>query len=109
MHGKDTWCFPGGHLEYGESWDDCARRETGEETSIIIKNIRFATATNDVFESEGKHYVTIIMVAEYESGDVIIKEPDKFECWDWFDWDNLPQPLFVPVQNLCDTGFRPNY
>jgi len=34
-HGHETWCFPGGHLEFNESIEDCA-----EETGIKIKNIR---------------------------------------------------------------------
>ncbi|MEK6901677.1 MAG: NUDIX domain-containing protein, partial [Nanoarchaeota archaeon] len=57
-HGEGTWCPPGGHLEFGESFEDCARRETFEETGISIKNIRFITATNDIF-SEEKHYITL--------------------------------------------------
>jgi 8-oxo-dGTP diphosphatase len=27
-------------------------------------------------------------------------EPDKYTEWDWFKVNNLPQPLFLPVENL---------
>ncbi|OGH65034.1 MAG: DNA mismatch repair protein MutT [Candidatus Magasanikbacteria bacterium RIFCSPHIGHO2_01_FULL_41_23] len=106
-HGNGTWGFPGGHLEFGESYEDCAKRETMEEVGITIKNIRFITATNDVFETEDKHYITIYVVADYDAGEVVNMEPQKLECWNWFAWDELPQPLFLPIQNLIKTGFRP--
>lgn len=55
--------LPGGHLEVGESPEECAAREVEEETglTIITDDIRFLTATNDVFEAEGKHYVTLFV------------------------------------------------
>lgn len=51
---------PGGHLEHGESFAETAAREVQEETGLEIGNIKFLTATNDVFP-EGKHYVTIFV------------------------------------------------
>jgi 8-oxo-dGTP diphosphatase len=59
----DTWALPGGHLEFGESFETCSEREILEETGLQIRDIRFLTATNSVFEAEGKHYVTIFMTA----------------------------------------------
>jgi len=38
-HGEGSWCFPGGHLEFNESLENCAKREVLEETGIEIKNI----------------------------------------------------------------------
>ena len=106
-HGSGSWSFPGGHLEAGESFEECARRETTEEAGIEIKNIAFITATNDVMPNEDKHYITIYMLAEYESGEVSNREPEKLEGWSWFSWDALPHPLFIPMQNLIKTGFTP--
>jgi len=106
-HGEGSWCPPGGHLEYGETWEECAQRETLEETGIKIKNIHFGTATNDIFTKESKHYITIHMLADYQEGEPQVMEPDKCEQWDWFTWDNLPQPLFVPAQNLLKMKYNP--
>jgi len=108
-HGDGAWCFPGGHLEFNESFEGCARRETLEETGLAIKNIRFGTATNDIFAKENKHYITICMIAEHDYGEVKNIEPDKCEKWEWFEWDEdkLPYPLFVPQQNLLKQKFNP--
>ena len=107
-HGHGTWSFPGGHLEFGESLAVCAQREVAEETDLKIKNIRFVTITNDVFIKENKHYITIYMQADWSSGQPQVLEPDKMVKWQWFEWDKLPSPLFLPMQSLVDSGFRPN-
>lgn len=108
-HGDGSWCFPGGHLEFGETWEDCAQREIQEETGLSVKNVRFGTATNDIFSEENKHYITIFMIADYDSGDVHVMEPDKCEKWEWFEWkeEALPHPLFIPQQSLIRLGYSP--
>jgi 8-oxo-dGTP diphosphatase len=105
--GEGLWAFPGGHIEYGESIEYCSEREVLEETGIKIKNIRQVTFTNDIFEKEEKHYITLFMIAEYASGTVNVMEPDKCERWEWFPWDNLPSPVFKPITNLLKQGYEP--
>jgi ADP-ribose pyrophosphatase YjhB (NUDIX family) len=58
-----TWALPGGHLEFGESFETCAEREVLEETGLKISDVRFLTAVNSVMGDENKHYVTIFMGA----------------------------------------------
>ncbi len=106
-HGEGTWSFPGGHLEFNEEIEDCATREVWEEVGISIKNVRYAAFTNDIFRQEGKHYVTLFVVCDYDCGEVRVKEPQKCEEWRWFDWSALPRPLFLPIQNLLRQNFDP--
>ena len=37
--------LPGGHLELGESWEDCASREVLEETNLTIASPRLYQVT----------------------------------------------------------------
>jgi 8-oxo-dGTP diphosphatase len=105
-HGENTWSFPGGHHEYGETIEEGASREVMEEVGITIKNIRKVAYTNDFFDT-GKHYVTLFVQADYDSGEVKVMEPDKCEKWEWAKWDEFPKPLFLPIVNLKKEGFKP--
>ncbi len=94
-HGTGEYSFPGGHLEYLESFEECARRETREESGIEIKNIRLNYLANIKIYNP-KHYVDIGLIADWESGEPQVLEPEKNESWEWYDIDQLPEPLFQP-------------
>lgn len=55
VHGEHSWAPPGGHLEFGENFEECAIREVREETGLNIDSPQFIIATNDVFITEQKH------------------------------------------------------
>lgn len=104
-HGEGTWTVPGGHLEFGESFEETGVREIKEETGLEISNVHFAALTNDHFEKEGKHYVTVWLVANWVAGEPTLNEPDKFVEMGWYDFDTLPAPLFMNWQNLLRSEF----
>lgn len=94
-HGKNTYMIPGGHLEFGETFEDCARREVLEECGlehIAIKGI--VSIGNDI--AYDKHYVSIIILSEYVDGEPYNAEPDKAQNWYWCDPHTLPEPFFLP-------------
>lgn len=94
-HGEGEYAFPGGHLEYMESFEDCAKRETTEECGIKIRNIRFQLLSN-ITKYAPKHYVHVGLIADWKSGEPKLLEPEKIESWGWYDLDKLPSPLFEP-------------
>lgn len=104
-HGEGTWSLPGGHLEFGESFEDAARREVKEESDLNIKNVRFAAVTNDIFAEEKKHYTTIWLLSEWESGELKNMEPAKCTAQEWHTLDDLPSPLFHTWNQLFKSEF----
>lgn len=98
-HGTGTWSTPGGHLDFGETLEGCAAREAKEEVDMDVVDIRFRAVTNDIFEATGKHYVTIWLEGKVV-GDPFIAAEGEVEEIGWFGWGALPQPLFLPLENL---------
>lgn len=108
-HGAGTWTVPGGHLEFGESVEDCARREVLEETGLeLISVSKGFASTNDVFVEEQKHYITVwvegVVAHDAEPQNL---EPEKCDGWDWFAGQDIPQPRFLGLKNLMEE--RPAY
>lgn len=99
IHGDGEYGGPGGHMEYMETIEECAKRETLEETGMEIGNVRFLCLIN-LRKYASKHYIDIGVIADWVSGDPKVMEPEKLESWDWYDLNNIPEPLF---------GAEPNY
>ncbi|MTD39688.1 NUDIX domain-containing protein [Erwinia sp. CPCC 100877] len=99
-HGAGSWSAPGGHLEFGETPEECARREVLEETGLILKKVRRGPWVDVLFHEAQKHYITLFMLATAPDGEAQRLEPEKCDGWRWFPLDALPQPLFAPVEKL---------
>ena len=103
-HGPGTWSTAGGHLEYGETPEECAIREVWEEVGVVVSKVAFMGITNDVFAETARHYVTIWMRATVSEGDGYIRAEDEVEEVGWFPLDALPTPLFLPLDHLLHRG-----
>ncbi|WIA14295.1 hypothetical protein OEZ85_002829 [Tetradesmus obliquus] len=95
--GEGEWALPGGHLEHGESFEQCAAREVLEETGITISDVHFAAAENVVFPT-GQHYVVIFMQGKAaEDAEAVVVEPEKCKGWRWlaFSWAPRSPRYFI--------------
>lgn len=102
-HGQGTWGLVGGHVEFGEDPADAAIRETFEEIGVSISAPTLSGITSDLFINNGRHYVTLFYACRIQDvGDVKNSEPDKFIEWRWMYADELPDNLFLSLQNFIN-------
>lgn len=102
-HGSGSYQIPGGSMEFGEDFQDCAARELMEETGLtLVGPVEHIGFTNDKFLDEGKHFVGLYVRATSVVGEPQTMEPDKCDGWDWYDPKELPQPLFPQMQDAID-------
>ncbi len=106
-HGAGEWALPGGHLEFGETIFEGAKREVVEETGLVVKEFELISVFDELryIKSDGKHYVGIGIRAIYAGGEPKNLEPDKCKEWRWFSLDTLPDKLFQGTQLTLD-NFR---
>lgn len=107
-HGEGTWSAPGGHIDFGESPEATAVRETKEEVGIEIADVQFKAITNDIFPDDNKHYITVWMQGRYTGGQSSVASKRELTDVDWFAFDELPTPLFVPLKNLIEGHSYPS-
>jgi 8-oxo-dGTP diphosphatase len=100
VHGAGTWSTPGGHLDVGESLVDCAIREAHEEVGLRQTSGRFLGLTEDIFPAGRRHYLTAWIWLGEAAGEPQLKALHEADAMQWFNWDGLPTPLFIPFAHL---------
>jgi len=86
---KTDWrgyCFPGGHVEPGESIVDSVCREIQEETGLTIRNPRLCGIKQ--FPIEGGRYLVFFFKADHYTGALTSSDEGKVE---WISREDLPK------------------
>ena len=100
-HGEDTWASAGGHLENGETFEECARREAMEELGVTVGDLRFLCVSNII--AYGKHYVDIEFLGDISGQEPRLMEPEAFIDSGWFPLEDLQEPLFLAMGHALDS------
>ena len=100
-HGQNTWASAGGHLEFGETLEECARREVLEEFGIHVERMTFLCVSNII--AYDRHYVDFEFLGDISIQIPKIQEQDFFTNLQWFSLSELPNPLFEPVRIALDS------
>lgn len=101
-YGDACWQFPGGRLESHESVLQCAARELLEETGLQTPHMQTAAYTSKPFRTDSGSFITLYVSARWHRGEPRVMEAEKCSHWQWFDYRELPEPLFEPVTLLLE-------
>ncbi|WP_051309049.1 NUDIX domain-containing protein [Desulfogranum japonicum] len=104
------WALPGGFVDYGESYENAARREAEEETGLqVTLSTQFHTYSNPE-RDERQHNTSTVFIGQAEGKPVGADDAAEARI---FQEDNLPDLVFDHKQILSDyfrfkkTGKRP--
>lgn len=100
LHYEGTWTMPGGSLEFGESFEQGAKREVKEETGMTLKDAKVICVNND--KNEYAHFVTIGILSKNFSGTPKVMEPDEITEWKWFASHELPKKIYPPSKKVLE-------
>ncbi|HLC90749.1 MAG TPA: NUDIX domain-containing protein [Candidatus Nanoarchaeia archaeon] len=82
---NNTWVVPGGHLKWGETLEECVKREVKEETNLDVDKIELIGIQESIFSKEyhqKRHMVFLDFSAKVVGGSV--KLNDELQEYRWF-------------------------
>jgi len=108
---QGVWDCGGGSMEFGETFEQAAKREIQEEYGVTPKNLHVCGVENVLREHKGRqtHWVAVIFSAQVNPKKVILGEPDKMDEIAWFPVNKLPKLLHSKLKAHLKVVQASNY
>jgi 8-oxo-dGTP diphosphatase len=100
------WSIVGGKVDYLETLEQCAVRETREEVGVEIRLVRLLCVTDHHLPHEGQHWVSPAYLGEVLAGETRNCEPEKTRAVRWFPLGELPSNLTITARNAIAAYLR---
>jgi len=93
---RGCWETPGGSVEFGETLEECVRREIMEEYGAEIEILEQWPAEDHIIPTDGQHWVATTFLAKFKpSEEPRVMEPDKCDGIGWFSPASMPENLSI--------------
>jgi len=96
------WSVVGGKLDYLETLQDCAVRETREEVGLDVSIDALLCVTDHLLPQERQHWVSPAYLGRVLSGEAQNCEPQKTTDVRWFALAELPANLTMTARNAIN-------
>ena len=94
---RTYWLLPGGGLDYGETIEDCARREVLEETGLSIEVKKFLFLSEAIAPDKSRHIVNLYVLGAAMGGSLTTPEEDAIEEVAWVPFAEIKGLTMYPA------------
>jgi ADP-ribose pyrophosphatase YjhB (NUDIX family) len=102
---RQYWVLPGGRLEYGETFFECAVREIKEETGLDVEVQRFLFLSEAIAPDRTRHIVNIYLKARVTGGVMKVGNEPVLAAVDFIALSELERiTLFPPIGQVILDG-----
>ncbi len=107
---RQYWVLPGGRLEYGETFIDCAVREIKEETGLVIEPEKFIFLSEAIAPDRSRHIVNVYLKARVIGGKLQLGNEPVLAAVDYLPLAELEEiTLFPPIGHVITEAAANNW
>lgn len=104
------WVLPGGRIEYGESFQDCAVRELKEETNLDIKFGNVVFLSEAIAPDRSRHIINIYATGKVTGGELLLGNEPMLADVGYKPLDDLGKmTLYPPVADKIIDAYNEGF
>jgi ADP-ribose pyrophosphatase YjhB (NUDIX family) len=99
------WAIPGGFIEYGETAENAAKRETNEETGLDLENLKLYKVCSEPGRDPRFHTLSVLYTADGTGSLVAGDDASEARI---FNKSNLPEQIAFDHREILEDYFQEN-
>lgn len=104
------WLLPGGGLDFGETIEECAKREVREETGLEITTSQMLYISEAICPQGTRHIINIYLLGEIIGGSLEKGAEEVLDGVAFVPFEELPSlTLYPPIQETLLNSWRDGF